>query len=563
MTPPRYVPVREIDHFVNGEVVDLAVDPEQQTRVTVVLRPRTPHHTMREHLDHMARHFPHQRRYFTRDEFARKYGSTEEDLAVVAAFAGEHNLEVVEISHARCRLVLKGRVADFSTAFNVKFVNLFDPEHGVYRSHVAPIQVPVELKPLIQAVMGFSTRAHHGHPPSFAAGTTVHLVDPRDVAKIYRFPTGCTGRGQTIGVIALGGGFHESDLERYFRHLGMPKPKITLVEVEGQENNPADPQAIRDFLAKSGFAGVHRNRGKSHPHPHVRRDSDKNVEWTLETTMDVELIGTWANGAHIVVYFTHNNARGKYDAFNAALHDTTHKPSVISCSWGAPERLISRTLAEEMDLMFQAAALMGVTIVCSSGDDGDGSRQAGEPQAYFPACSPHVLACGGTILPHARGEKAVETVWREKISDHTGESGYGESYVFHAPSWQAAAATASHRGGRVVPDVAAKADVEFGYDIIVGGVHVPGSGTSAAAPLWASLSALLNEKLKTMVGHLTPLLYQEQCRKGVQPVGSTAVAWAPEVGLGTPRGNALLKALQSPKGTKKKARVKRNKASAR
>ena len=42
----------------------------------------------------------------------------------------------------------------------------------------------------------------------------------------------------------------------------------------------------------------------------------------METTMDVELIGTWANGAHIVVYFTHN-ARGKYDAFNAALYDTT------------------------------------------------------------------------------------------------------------------------------------------------------------------------------------------------------------------------------------------------
>ena len=57
--------------------------------------------------------------------------------------------------------------------------------------------------------------------------------------------------------------------------------------------------------------------------------------------MDVELIGTWANDAHIVVYFTHNNARGKYEAFSAALFDTTHEPTVISCSWGAPERLIS------------------------------------------------------------------------------------------------------------------------------------------------------------------------------------------------------------------------------
>ncbi len=68
MTSRRYVPVREIDSFVSGEVVDLPLNLEQQARVTLVLRPRTPHRTMREHLDHMAGHLPHQRRYFTREE---------------------------------------------------------------------------------------------------------------------------------------------------------------------------------------------------------------------------------------------------------------------------------------------------------------------------------------------------------------------------------------------------------------------------------------------------------------------------------------------------------------
>jgi len=90
--------------------------------------------------------------------------------------------------------------------------------------------------------------------------------------------------------------------------------------------------------------------------------------------------------------------------------------------------------------------------------------------------------------------------------------------------------------------------VQNGYELTVGGVHVPGSGTSAAAPLWASLVALLNEKLKTSVGHLTPLLYQAQCREGIEPVGSSGAAWAPEVGLGTPRGSALLETLKSKKG---------------
>jgi kumamolisin len=548
MTSRQYVPVREIDLFVSGEAVDLPVDLEQEARVTLVLRPRTPHHAMREHLERMAGHLPHQRRYFTREEFARQYGAAEEDLAMAAAFAGAHNLEVAEISHAKRRLVLRGKLADLSRAFDVKFVHLQHPDHGVYRSHRGPIHIPAELEPVIHAVMGFSARSQHAHAASSPAHSQRRLVDPRSVARTYQFPREATGRGQTIGIIVLGGGFHESDLDAYFRHLKMSKPKITVVEVGDQGNNPADQAAIGDCLAKDGVAGLHRAKGQSHPYPHFRRNSAKNVEWTLETTMDVELIGTWANDAHIVVYFTHNNARGKYDAFSAALHDTTHKPTVISCSWGAPEGLISRVLVEEMDVMFQAAALMGITIVCASGDEGDNSRQAGEPQAYFPACSPHVLGCGGTILPHTPGEQPVQTVWREEIAGHTAESGYGESDVFHAPPWQTAAASARQKGGRVVPDVAAKADVQFGYDLIIGGTHVPGCGTSAAAPLWASLAALLNEKLEAPVGFFTPLLYDPRCRGGVEPVGSSRVPWKPKVGLGTPRGIALLEALQAKPG---------------
>jgi kumamolisin len=546
MTASRYIPVREIDHFVHGQTVDLPVDPAQQARVVMVLRPRTPHQTMREPLDQMARDFPHKRRYFTHEEFSRQYGASDEDLAVVAAFAGEHNLEVAESSHARRRLVLTGKLADLSRAFNVQFVHLHDPGHGVYRSHVAPIHVPAELKPVIHAVLGFSARSRHGgHAASSVARMPLHLVDPRTVAKTYQFPQDRAGRGQTIGIIVLGGGFHEKDLDAYFRHLGMPKPKITVVEVDGQDNNPADVEAISEYMAKLGVGGIHRAKGKSHASPHDRRNSENNIEWTVETTMDVELVGTWANEAHIVVYFTHNNARGKYEAFNAALFDKEHRPTVISCSWGAPERLISRILVEEMDLMFQAAALMGVTIVCSSGDDGDGSASAGEPQAYFPASSPHVLSCGGTILRQTGGTKPHETVWRETLAGQIQESGYGESAVFHAPSWQAEAALARHKGGRMVPDVSGKADAEFGYNIIVGGVHVPGCGTSAVAPLWASLAACLNEELGTTVGHITPLLYQQHCRPGIGEIGASGTDWAPEVGLGTPRGTKLLEALRA------------------
>ena len=85
----------------------------------------------------------------------------------------------------------------------------------------------------------------------------------------------------------------------------------------------------------------------------------------------------------------------------------------------------------------------------------------------------------------------------------------------------------------MVPDVAAKADVKFGYQLTIGGLHVPGCGTSAAAPLWASLVALLNEELKVPVGHVTPLLYDQRSRNGVQAVGHSRA----ELGSGSWLGN--------------------------
>src|SRR5208337_5075520 len=156
MDSKRSVPVAEIDHFAYGKPIDLPIDPDERARVTLVLRPRTPHHTMREHIERMSSQLPNSRKYFTRKEFAHHYGATEEDLAVVATFAGENMLEVEEISHPRRRLVLHGRLADLAKAFKVDFIHLDHEDHGVYRSHHGAVQIPADLENVVQAVMGFS-----------------------------------------------------------------------------------------------------------------------------------------------------------------------------------------------------------------------------------------------------------------------------------------------------------------------------------------------------------------------------------------------------------------------
>ncbi len=185
---------------------------------------------------------------------------------------------------------------------------------------------------------------------------------PLQLASLYNFLAG-DGKGECIGIIELGGGYQASDLTAYFSGLGVPAPKVVAVGVDQSGNQPSgDP---------GGPDG--------------------------EVTLDIEIAGAIAPGATIAVYFTKNSDAGFIDAVNRAVHDTTHKPSVISISWGGPETVWTPQSLQAFNSVLQAAAVMGVTVCAASGDSGstDGVGDGGD-HVDFPASSPYVLACGGT-----------------------------------------------------------------------------------------------------------------------------------------------------------------------
>jgi kumamolisin len=106
-----------------------------------------------------------------------------------------------------------------------------------------------------------------------------------------------------------------------------------------------------------------------------------------------------------------------------------------------------------------------------------------------------------------------------------------------------------------VPDVAGDADPATGYFVRVDGQEFPIGGTSAVAPLWAGLLALINQKLGRRVGFINPLLYSKGAgafhdvkegnnRVGDQNVGyDSRQGWDPCTGLGSPDGEKVLQAL--------------------
>ena len=91
-------------------------------------------------------------------------------------------------------------------------------------------------------------------------------------------------------------------------------------------------------------------------------------------------------------------------------------------------------------------------------------------------------------------------------------AGGGVSDFFAVPKYQAGAGVPvsknpGGRKGRGIPDVAGDADPLTGYAVRVDGQEFVIGGTSAVAPLWAGMIALMNQRLGHQVGYLNPLLY--------------------------------------------------------
>jgi kumamolisin len=108
-----------------------------------------------------------------------------------------------------------------------------------------------------------------------------------------------------------------------------------------------------------------------------------------------------------------------------------------------------------------------------------------------------------------------------------------------------------------VPDVAAVADPQTGYQVRVDGSNTVIGGTSAVAPLWAALVARLAQATGQRPGLLAAALYA-RVRAGVVSQGFRDITtgdngayragpgWDACTGLGVPVGTDLLTALSEP-----------------
>jgi len=343
---------------------------------------------------------------------------------------------------------------------------------------------------------------------------------PTEVASLYGITEQMDAKGQCVGILALAGGYLPSDLSAATADMGRQLPLVIDYGVNGAANNFGGGELADAELA-----------------------------------LDLQIIAGLVPSARIVVYFGANNVQQLAQLIHQAVNDDVNRPKVLSISWGSAERFWSDSIRNDVNSALADASRAKVTVVAAAGDQlaTDGLLD-GDAHVLFPASSPYVLSCGGTQIELASDGTTLldEKVWNDGF---TGTGG-GISDVFDVPPYQqnVALPRSVNDGGlrRGVPDVSAAAGQTPGYRIILNGKPIVKDGTSAAAPVWASLIAMANARRGQPIGLVQPILYGNPllCRsilKGnnrVDGVGYDAgPGWNPCTGMGVPNGMDTVDAL--------------------
>ena len=460
------------------------IDPNAHIEVTVTLKaPPLP--------------LPGETGTFTPAELARQYGAPLDDIRKVETTLRSYGLHIEGVGPTRRTLRVSGTASAMEAAFKAGVAIYQSAAQGEFRGREGSVSIPAEIAGLVESVVGLDQRkvAHrkagvHGH-------STATPLGPGDLETHYNFPPG-DGAQQKIAIAEFGAplqsgsflppAFLPEDVAAFCESQKRPVPTVTTVPVN--------------------LAPLTLDQLKSLP----AQVANVVLDETGEVMMDVEIIATLCSAAEISVYYATFDQKGWLDLVERVTAD---QPVALSVSYGLAEDSPEWEPAalESINTALQAAALAGITVCVSSGDDGTNCDMPdSRAHVEFPGCSPFVLSVGGTMLAGA----AQEVVWwqspgRRNGNGHSGATGGGVSTIFARPPWQNVAVTSINSGslqGRVIPDVAALAGPPL-YQLTLLGQSSPNGGTSASAPLWASLLARLNAALPAAKQQrfLPPILY--------------------------------------------------------
>lgn len=491
-------------------------------------------------------------------------------LKVIKVVAKLFQLEVTKVREKSRIVELEGSVAAFEKFFKVSLdVYKFDQsikntsQDYELRGHTGDSNIPIQLQGIVHSIIGLqqipqlpmAVASEEMRVTKTMSASTGHTSEW--MADLYKFPKESDGTGQHIGIITAGGGFSQAEFDHFFEIAGFPKitaPKVVLIE--GALNEPGS-NWLHDY----------------------------------EISTDYLVAACAAQGAKVTIYFCKSVLDSFMNTVEYIIDEGEDGPNIISYSWGCDETSVTNEMVGVNRILKEAAIDCNKTIFCSSGDFGSSNnstypKERDELTVIYPAASPWVTSCGGTMFSSdPLSDTPREVVWNAvflygalvKNATGGGFSAYNlrPDYQigvipdlvptgYQSPDWVDENSDdpdgdliAKFKACRGVPDVAGHASVapdDIGYWIYFQGKNWLTGGTSAVAPLWAALTARLNQRLEKHIGFFNPYLYEmagtpcfnsvNEGHNGLLDSNSKWDAgepWNPCTGLGTPNGEEILK----------------------
>jgi len=462
---------------------------------------------------------PSYHKWLTPEQFGQQFGPTDSDMQTITSWLQSHGFQVGS-TKGRTVLEFSGSASEVKEAFHAT-IHKYVVKGEQHWANASDPSIPTALTPAVAGVLTLHNfvkkpnywlakqRIHFspGHLAEATVGSGINALGPGDYAVIYNInpvyalqPT-INGNGITIAIVGRSD-IQISDVTDFKNLFGLTANLPTVI-VNGPD--PGD----------------------------VPGDD-------LEGTLDVTWSQALAPGA--TVEFVNSATTNTTDGtvLSELYIVENNLGSLMSESFGLCEAQDASATGES--LLSEQAAAQGITHVASAGDAGaegcdDPNSETvatGPISVNVPASTPFTVAVGGTMfnengdsakywsgsttLPVTALSYIPEDAWNESCSTtcaagttaNIAAGGGGVSQIFTQPSWQSGVTRLSSInpiGFRAVPDVSLTAAGHDGYILCFQGscsgsqpeVFLIG-GTSASAPSFAAILALVYEKMAQVEG---------------------------------------------------------------
>jgi subtilase family serine protease len=481
--------------------------------------------------------------YLSAGEFNARFAPSAAQAASVTAWLRSQGLRVTGTASNRTWISGSGQAAAVERAFGTQLATFTVRGHA-RRAVTTPVSVPAALADTVAAVGGLSQTTQmkplaspaadpspgfrNARPCSAYWAQKMAITLPEAFGAVQPYaPCGYTPN-QLRGAYGLGtvrSGWDGAGVTVAYTDA-YDSPTLLADANEYSSRHAIQPFAAGQFVDASpaGLSG--------------KPNQNACGDWYGEQTLDLEAIHAMAPAARVVYV-------GGKSCFDNPLLNALHTivdnnmAQAISNSWGGIGETTDPTVISAYNHLFTQAALKGIGIYYSSGDNGDEVDTTGSRQADFPADDPFVTAVGGTSLAVGQGnQRLFETGWGTGKSTLTNGKwkpkppgawlyggGGGTSTVFPEPWYQQGVVPKSlsmyygaegiKKGGRVVPDVAMVGDPttgmlvgqtqQFQEGVAYGEYRI--GGTSLSSPQFVGLMAVADAQAGHPHGFVNPALY--------------------------------------------------------